>query len=378
MTISKLFEPIEIGPSKLQHRIAMAPLTRLRATHDRIPVPLMKEYYIQRASTPGTLIITEGTCVSRTAAGGFANAPGIWNTEQIEAWKDITRAVHEKGCSIVCQLFAMGRTANAEVAREEGVDIVGPSAIPIDDSSPVPKAMTLEEIQTSIEEFVQAARNAMEAGFDGVEVHGANGYLIDQFIQDTANQRDDIYGGSIPNRSRFVLDILRKTVVTIGADRIGLRLSPWSTFQGMRMADPIPQFEDIIVAADEMQLAYLHLVESRISGAEDAIGTDKLDFAYKLWSGPLLIAGGYTFAEARTLVDEQYPDKDIVVVFGRAFLSNPDLVYRFRMGLELNKHDRGTFYTHSSIGYTDYPFSAQYRASQQMDLLSQQAALESD
>ena len=344
----------------------MAPLTRMRATDERIPVPLMKDYYVQRASTPGTLIIAEGTSVSDTAAGGFPNAPGIWNAEQIEAWREITDAVHDRNCPIVCQLYSMGRVGNAKLAAADGVEVTAPSAIPIDEKGAMPRAMTLEEIHKSIEQFVQGARNAIKAGFDGVEIHGANGYLIDQFIQDTANQRIDTYGGSVQNRSRFLLEILNATVAAIGADRIGLRLSPWSTFQGMRMIDPILQFEHIVAAADKLHLAYLHLVESRIAGSEERAGAEKLDFAYNLWSGALLVAGGYTFPEACKLVDEQMPGRNVVVVFGRFFISNPDLVYRFQKGLQLNEYERASFYTQTAAGYIDYPFSKEYLASQKV------------
>jgi len=324
----------------------------------------MKEYYSQRASVPGTLIISEGTFVSLAACGGFPKAPGIWNKEQVDTWREITDEVHRKGCFIFCQIFAMGRAGNAEVAKKDGVSIVGPSAIPIEEGTPVPRSMTIEEIQQTIRDFAAASKNAINAGFDGVEVHGANGYLIDQFIQDTSNKRDDEYGGSVENRSRFVNEILKVVVNVVGAERVGLRLSPWSPFQGMRMEDPIPQFTDTIRKAAHFSLAYLHLVESRISGAQDHDGSERLDFAYNIWPGPILVAGGYTPAEAQELVDKRYSDKRIVVIFGRYFIANPDLVYRIKAGLELRSHDRSTFYTSSAVGYTDYPFSAEYLTSQ--------------
>lgn len=364
MSQSNLFKPLKIGNMHLQHRIAMAPLTRLRATDDRIPTPMMKEYYTQRAAVPGTLLITEGTFISAASAGGFSNAPGIWREDQVEAWRSITDEVHAKGCFMVCQLFAMGRAADVEIARKEGVDIVAPSAIPIDDGAAVPQAMTLEQIKGTIREFVEAAKNAVSAGFDGVEIHGANGYLLDQFIQDVSNKRDDVYGGTIENRSRLLNEVINAVADVIGAERVGLRLSPWSTFQGMRMEDPIPQFSDIINNASRSGIAYLHLVESRVSGAQDFAGSaDSLDFAYKLWNGPLLVAGGYTPSEARRLVDKEHPEKDIVVIFGRWFISNPDLVFRIEKGLELNAYDRQTFYNYMSAqGYVDYPLSKEYLA----------------
>ncbi|PMD45856.1 putative N-ethylmaleimide reductase [Hyaloscypha variabilis F] len=343
-------------------RIALAPLTRLRATASRVPTPLMATYYSQRAAVPGTLLLTEGTFISSTC-GGFANAPGLWLEEQVSAWKPITDAVHAKGCFIFCQLFAMGRAASVEVATAEGVDVVAPSTIPIDDSTAVPRAMSLEEIQQTVRDFVSASKNAIRAGFDGVEVHGANGYLLDQFLQDNSNKRTDKYGGSVENRSRLLDEVIRAVVEAIGVERVGLRLSPWSTFQGMRMRDPVPQFTDVILKAKRAGIAYLHLIESRISGSDDYDSHDRLDFAIELWDGPLLIAGGYTPEEARRLVDEKYPNKEIVVIFGRYFLANPDLVFRIKEGVALTPYDRKTFYiAESPVGYTDYPFSKEFLA----------------
>ncbi|KAK7398173.1 hypothetical protein QQX98_012456 [Neonectria punicea] len=365
MAEQRLFKPLKIGNLEVKHRIGMAPLTRLRATVDRIPVPLMKEYYGQRASVPGTLIISEGTLVSPSACGGFPNAPGIWSKEQIAAWRTITDEVHRRGSFIFCQIFGMGRAADAELAKKEGVTIQGPSAIPIDEDSPVPRPMTVEEIKQTVQDFATAAKNAISAGFDGVECHAANGYLVDQFTQGMSNKRNDEYGGSVENRSRLINEIMKAVVDAIGPERTGLRLSPWSSFQGMRMENPIPQFSDIIDKASQANLAYLHLIESRVSGSDDYEGSEGLDFAYKLWNGPLLVGGGYKLADAQKLVDKEYPDKEIMVMFGRYFISNPDLVYRFKEGLELGAYDRKTFYTsHSPVGYVDYPFSAEYLATQ--------------
>ncbi|KAF5964683.1 NADPH2 dehydrogenase chain OYE2 [Fusarium coicis] len=353
MSEPRLFQPMKIGNIKVQHRIGMAPLTRLRASIDRVPNALMKEYYGQRASISGTLIVTEGTLVSPAAGGGFARTPGIWNQEQVSAWKDITD-----------ELFAMGRAATVEVAKDEGIDIIGPSAIPIEGSPAHPRAMSLEEIHEMTDAFVTASENAIKAGFDGVEIHGANGYLLDQFLQDVSNQRNDEYGGSIENRSRLITEILERVVQAIGPERVGIRLSPWSTFQSMCMQDPIPQFTDIINKASRLNLAYIHLIESRISGSQDCQDSsgEKLDFAYDLWKGPFLIAGGYKLQEAQRLVDEEHPDKEIMVMFGRNFLANPDLVYRIKEGLELNPYERKTFYSSDVEGYVDYPFAVRKEA----------------
>ncbi|KAI8662153.1 Oxidored-FMN domain-containing protein [Fusarium sp. Ph1] len=359
---SRLFKPIKIGNMTLHHRIAMCPLTRYRASDEHVPTPSSQDYYGQRASVPGTLLISEGTFIS-PAHGGFANAPGIYTDEQIKAWRPVTDAVHAKGGFIFCQLWALGRTAEPDVAKKEGIVFCSSSDIALDSVRPRPKPFTIPEIHECIQVYAQAAKNAIEAGFDGVELHGANGYLIDQFIQDRCNQRTDAYGGSIENRSRFAVEVVKAVCDAIGPERTGIRFSPWSVYNDMRMEDPIPQFSDLIERLKPFNLAYLHLIESRIAGAQDveSSSTDKLAFAIDIWDGPLFIAGGYTPESARRLVDQDYPSKDIVVPFGRYFLSTPDLPFRIRRGLELNKYDRATFYTPKEIkGYTDYPFSEQF------------------
>ncbi|KAK6832910.1 NADPH2 dehydrogenase chain OYE2 [Apiospora arundinis] len=208
--------------------------------------------------------------------------------------------------------------------------------------------MTTEDIKQAVSEFATAAKNAIDAGFDGVEIHAANGYLLDRFTQDVSNQRTDKYGGSVENRSRFVHEIMKVVVEAVGPTRVGLRLSPWSTFQGMKMADPIPQFTDLIHKAKHLDLAYLHLVESRIAGADDAESAGEgLDFAYEIWDRPILVAGGYQAANAQKLVDENTPIKTSWI----------------REGLELNAYDRSTFYTNLARGYVDYQFSPEYLAS---------------
>ncbi|KAJ5725993.1 Aldolase-type TIM barrel [Penicillium malachiteum] len=252
----------------------------------------------------------------------------------------------------------MGRAAYSDVAREEGVDIIGPSAIPIEEGAPVPREMTFDEIQQVISDFVYASMKAMEAGFNGVEVHGANGYLLDQFLQDTSNQRQGEFGSSVKNRSRLLDCVIKAVANAIGPDRFGLRLSLWSVFQGMRMSGLIPQFTNIILKARKFNIAYLHLIEGRVTGARDNDSHDTLDFAYDLWTGPVLVAGGYTLSEARRLLDEIHPDKKILVVFGRYFISNRDLAFRMREGLELTAYRRDTFYAVGSpVGYSDYAFS---------------------
>lgn len=359
MTDTRLFQPLLLGKATLLHRVGMAPLTRLRASEGRVPNTLMKEYYTQRAAVPGTFILTEGTIISQAGCGAFPGAPGIWSEEQVAAWSTITDAVHQRGCVIYCQLFHMGRAANKEGARQEGIQFVGPSVIAIGPGHDTPEAMTVEQIQQTVHDFAAAAKNAIRAGFDGVEFHGANGYLVDQFLQSTSNQRTDAYGGSVENRARLA---------AIGADRVGFRLSPYSPFQGMCMDDPVPQFAHAIQCARALDLAYLHLVEPRISGANDndtasSASSASLDFAYQLWDKTLLVAGGYGSAEARQLVDKLHPDRDIVVIFGRHFIANPDLVYRLKGNIPLSPYQRQTFYSPGAIGYVDYPCSDMYVAS---------------
>lgn len=345
---------------QLQHRTAMAPLTRFRALDCHTPSEMMIEYYKQRASIPGTLLITEGTFIS-PRAGGYANVPGIYTEKHKAAWRKVTTAVHEKGSYIFCQLWSLGRTADPSVALDEGIEILGPSPIAVDQNARAPRQMSRGEIQAAIEDYVQAARNAIEAGFDGVELHGANGYIIDQFLQSNSNQRSDEYGGSIENRSRFGIEAVQMVVNAVGASKTAIRLSPWSTFNGMKMDGIIPQFQHFVKSLDPLGLAYLHLVESRIAGNEDVESDEKLDFAVQSWSGPKLIAGGFTPNSAHALVNEQRPHDDVVVVFGRSFLSNPDLPFRLSQGLQLNAYDRSTFYTPKGAkGYADYPFSDEF------------------
>merc|ERR1711939_1113390 len=358
---SRLFEPLRIGTMDLHHRLVMAPLTRFRAEDDtHVPLPFVSTYYAQRAAVPGTLLITEATFISHRAAG-YANVPGIYSRAQIEAWRSITSAVHAKGSYIYCQLWALGRTADA--AKAEGIEIVSSSANALDSAHAVPKEMTRDDIKQFVSDYAQAARNAIEAGFDGVEVHGANGYLIDQFTQDTCNTRTDEYGGSIENRSRFGLEVTRAVVDAVGADKVGIRLSPFSSFQGMKMDDPIPQFTHLIKGLKELKLAYIHVVESRVSGNADIESTEKIDFALDVWgkTSPVLVAGGFRPDSAKRAVDEEYKDQDIAIVFGRYFISTPDLPFRIQKGIDLTPYDRESFYIpKSEKGYTDYPFSPEF------------------
>jgi NADPH2 dehydrogenase len=364
---SKLFKPLKIGNMSLEHRLVMAPLTRFRADDQNVPLPFVEEYYAQRASVPGTLLITEATFIAPQAAG-YPNIPGIWNNDQIAAWKKITNAVHAKGSYIYLQLWALGRVANPDVLKTMPggpYPLRSSGNIPEKEGAPTPQAMTESEIKEFISLYAQAAKNSITAGFDGVEIHSANGYLIDQFLQDTCNNRTDSYGGSIPNRSRFGLEVAQAVVDAIGADKVGIRLSPFSPFQGMKMEDPIPQFTHYIKNLKPLNLAYLHVVESRISGNADIETTEKIDFAVKAWNktSPVLVAGGFKPDSAIRAVDEEYNGEDVAIVFGRYFISNPDLVWKVRNGVDLTKYDRDTFYkAKSQHGYTDYPFDKDFKA----------------
>ena len=344
----------------------MAPLTRYRANDAHVHTSLATEYYSQRASVSGTLLITEATFISPRASG-YANAPGIWSKDQIEAWKNVTDAVHKKGSYIMCQLWALGRAAKPEIVRKEAGEkaFVSSSSIAMEAGGEEPRALEEEEIWAFIADYAQAAKNAIEAGFDGVEIHGANGYLIDQFTQDMTNHRTDSWGGSVEKRSRFGLEVAKAVVEAVGSEKVGIRLSPFSTFQGMKMADPITQFSHLIEGLKKLKLAYIHLVESRVSGNADIEATERVDPLLKVWgkTGPVLLAGGFQPDSAKRAVEEEYTGHDIIVVFGRHFIANPDLPFRIEKGLELNKYNRNTFYkAKSPEGYVDYPFSEKWEA----------------
>lgn len=296
------------------------------------------------------------------------NSPGIWSDTQVAAWKEVTSAVHAKGGRIFCQLWNFGRAAHPGALAKAGHSLKAPSAIPFAAGGAVPEPLTEEDIQLHIADYVQAAYNAVHrAGFDGVEIHGANGYLLDQFLQDISNQRTDKWGGSIENRARLGLEVARAIIDTVGADRTAYRLSPFSDFQGMGMADPVPQFEYMARELSKLKLAYLHVVEARISGNQDSeCGEGRnVGFLVRAWdnTSPVLLAGGFTSEKARATVDETYKNYDVAIVFGRFFISNPDLVFRVQEGIPLTMYDRALFYiTMSSRGYTDYPFSEEFKA----------------
>lgn len=347
---------------KLNHRVVMAPLTRLRADASHIPLPMSTAYYEQRASVPGTLLIAEATQIS-PSEGGIPHGPGIWSEAQVESWKKITDAVHAKGSYIYCQLIALGRAADpGQLQADGGYELLAPSPIPIESGMQVPKALSENQIKKIIQNFAIAAQNAIRAGFDGVEVHGANGYLVDQFLQDVTNQRSDQWGGSIPNRARFGLDIAKALVDAVGPERVGFRLSPWNTWQGMKMVDPVPQFAYFVEQLKDLKLAYLHVIESRVINNVDCEKGESIDFLLDIWrdTSPVLVAGGYNADNLEDAVKE-YKNNDVAVVFGRHFLANPDLPFRLRHRIPLNGYNRESFYSAmQENGYADYPFSSEF------------------
>jgi NADPH2 dehydrogenase len=346
--MAALFAPLKISHSELKHRVVMAPVTRFRADNDRTPLPIMTKYYVQRASVPGTLLITEATYIS-AAGSGYENAPAIYSNEKIEGWILVTDAVHAKGSLIFFQLWAMGRAAKPEIllARESKGKLLARSAIPISSKDPVPKEMSESDIMQFIRDYAQAARNAIfAAGFDGVEVHAANGYLIPQFLEEGSNQRSDDWGGSIENRSRFGLEVT-KAVGAVGADKVGVRMSPWSRFQGMWLTDPIPQYSHFIQNLKPLGLAYISLTESRVDGTDDAVATGSLDAFLGIWgaTSPVLLAGGFNASKAGDAVRvAKTKSVEAAIMFGRLYTSNPDLPYRIRNGLALRGYNRDDFY----------------------------------
>ncbi|KAL0572973.1 hypothetical protein V5O48_008987 [Marasmius crinis-equi] len=369
-SLSNLFQPIKVGNLTLSHRVVLAPLTRFRATNDFVPlVPLVKEYYSQRASMPGSLLITEAAIIHRRA-GGYANVPGIWNDAQIEAWKEIVDAIHNKGSYIFLQVVGIGRIADPSVLHSEdgseSYDVVSASALPMA-GKPIPRPLSVEEIKQYAEYFATAAKNAVEkAGFDGVEIHGANGYLIEQFLKEASNKRTDSYGGSPENRSKFALEIVDAVVDAVGPTKTGLRLSPWNTDQETGDRDPIPTYSHLVRELKKFHpaLAYIHVIDPRIDGGhtdrdEASIGNRSNQFIRDIWtegnSGRRLIsAGGYDLKTGTELADA----KGDLVAYGRRFISNPDLPYRLKHDIPLNAYDRSTFYCPGSLdpkGFTDYP-----------------------
>lgn len=361
-----LFDPVQVGDLHLANRIVMAPLTRNRAP-DAIPTALMAEYYSQRASAG--LLVTEATAISHQGQG-YSDVPGLYGTEQLDGWKRVTRAVHQAGGKIVVQLWHVGRVSHNEL-QPGGGKPVAPSAITaktktvlIKEGVPTfvetsePRALDASELPGIVHTYQAAARNAVEtAGFDGVEIHGANGYLLDQFLKSGSNQRTDDYGGSIENRARLLLEVVRAVTAAIGGGRTGLRLSPVTPANDAFDADPQPLFDYVVRQLASLNLAYLHIIEGATGGPRELpdrpFDYAALKAAYRTagGKGAWMVNNGYDQALAGQAVHEGAD----LVAFGKPYIANPDLVRRLRESAPLNTPDKATFYGGGAKGYTDYP-----------------------
>ncbi|MFA5959435.1 MAG: alkene reductase [Tatlockia sp.] len=356
---NRLFTPFNLGGLQLKNRMVMAPLTRNRAIHaSDAPHALNAAYYSQRASAG--LIISEATQISPTAKG-YAWTPGIYSPKQVEGWKLVTEAVHAKGGAIFAQLWHVGRISHPSL-QPEGMLPVAPSAIIpkglktfIETGQfteiETPRALALQEIPEIIADYRLAARNAIAAGFDGVEIHAANGYLIQQFLSDGSNQRTDCYGGSIPNRMRFALEVTEAIVSEIGAHRTGIRLSPVSTVNGTKESAPTAVYFPLVHELNALNLAYIHVIEGVTGGEREFFGFDFASLR-KTFQGAWMVNNGYTRERAMEAVSSGYAD---LVAFGKLFIANPDLVERFEQNTALNTLDPTTLYGGSEKGYIDYP-----------------------
>jgi N-ethylmaleimide reductase len=362
-----LFDPLAIGDITIANRVVMAPLTRMRSQQPgNIPHALNAQYYAQRAGAG--LIISEATQISQQGQG-YPGTPGIHSEEQVAGWNQVTEAVHAKGGKIVLQLWHVGRISHSS-HQPGGKPPVAPSAITPTGKVftadwkqadyETPHALEITEIEAIKTDYRKACENAKRAGFDGVEVHGANGYLLDQFLQDGSNTRTDRYGGSIENRARLLLEVVDIAVQVWGKGRVGVRLSPYGTFNDMSDSDPIALFSHVIEQLSAREIAYVHMIEPRATGAggSDAVNEEApctSDLFRKLFKGAFMSAGGYTPETAKAVVESGQVD---LVAFGRFYISNPDLAQRIQKGIALAPYNRATFYGGAEKGYTDYPFAA--------------------
>jgi N-ethylmaleimide reductase len=371
---SLLFQPYKLGPLTLPHRIVMAPLTRSRARQPgNVPTPLMACYYAQRASA--ALIISEATQVSMQGQG-YAWTPGIHSREQTEAWRRVTDAVHEAGGRIVLQMWHVGRISHPALQPDNMLP-VAPSAITPAGNAFIenergegqlvpfvrPRALQTEEMPYLVQQYVRAARNALAANFDGVEVHGANGYLIDQFICSGTNHRTDAYGGPVENRARLLLEVVEAVSEIWGPDRVGVRLSPLGAMNDISDGDPETTFGTIAQMLNDFRFAYLHIVNPAIAALENGKPAGPreermLALIRKKYRGTLILAGGFDRDTAEEWLEQGKAD---LIAFGRKFLANPDLPERLRTGAPLNADNRDTYYGGGAKGYTDYPSLAQER-----------------
>jgi N-ethylmaleimide reductase len=356
MTSKALFEPYILGSTTLSNRIVMAPLTRNRAGPGFVPGDLAAEYYGQRASAG--LLISEATQISRQGQG-YQDTPGIYSQAQIHGWRKVTAAVHAKGGRIFLQLWHVGRVSHVDL-QENGAAPVAPSAIRAGTKTFVnngffdvsePRALELDELPGIVDDFRKAAANAIAAGFDGVEIHGANGYLLDQFAKDGANLRTDAYGGSIENRARLMLEVTDAVVDEIGAGRTGIRISPVSPANGVAATDPQAQFDYIVDRLNALDIAYIHVVEGATGGPRDNAPFD-FGSLRRRFANTYIANNGYDLALAASRLGEGKAD---LFAFGRPFIANPDLVERLEAGAPLAQIDPATIYGGGAAGYTDYP-----------------------
>jgi N-ethylmaleimide reductase len=353
----KLFESYKLGPITLPNRVVMAPLTRNRAVPGSfVPSPLAADYYGQRASAG--LLITEASQVSQQGQG-YQDTPGIYSAEQVAGWCNVTDRVHQRGGRIFIQLWHVGRISHTSLQAGGGAP-VAPSAIAAKGKTFVngtfadvsqPRALELSEIPGIIDDFRRAAKNALEAGFDGVEIHGANGYLLDQFAKDGANKRTDAYGGSIENRARLMLEVAKAVTAEAGADRTGIRISPVTPANDISDSNPQPLFEHIVDGLNALKLVYIHVIEGATGGPRDIAPFDYAALR-KRFSGAYMGNNAYDFELATKMLESGAAD---LIAFGKAFISNPDLVERLKKGAPLNPWDKNTFYGGGAKGYTDYP-----------------------
>ncbi|WP_164279922.1 alkene reductase [Stenotrophomonas indicatrix] len=364
MSDATLFQPYPLGPLTLANRIVMAPLTRNRAGEGLVPSPLASTYYAQRASAG--LIITEATQVSAQAQG-YQDTPGLYTQDQIDGWRTVTDAVHARGGHIFVQLWHVGRISHVDLQPGNAAP-VSASALRAQTKTFVnngfvdvsePRALDIDELPAIVDDFRQAAANAIAAGFDGVEIHGANGYLLEQFIKDGANQRTDAYGGSVENRARLLLEVTAAVAREIGADRTGVRISPVSPANAIStVSDPQPQYDYIADQLSALGIVYLHVVEGATGGPRDVAPFD-FDGLRRRFNGTYLANNGYDLQLASARVSEGKAD---LVAFGRPFISNPDLVERLKRGAALAALNPATLYGGGAEGYTDYPTLAEAHA----------------
>jgi N-ethylmaleimide reductase len=356
MSASKLFDPYKLGAVTLTNRAVMAPLTRNRALAGFVPNPLAIEYYGQRASAG--LLVTEASQVSQQGQG-YQDTPGIYSKEQVAGRRKVTDRVHERGGHIYIQLWHVGRISHTTL-QENGGAPVGPSAVRANGKTFVggtfadvsePRALELSEIPGIIDSFKRASANALAAGFDGVEIHGANGYLLDQFAKDGANKRTDAYGGSIENRARLMLEVSKAVAAEAGAERTGIRISPVTTANDISDSNPQPLFDHIVDQLNALKLIYIHVIEGATGGPRDIAPFD-YDSLRKRFNGAYIANNGYDFKLATEVLDRNKAD---LIAFGKPFISNPDLVERLKLGAPLNDFDKATFYGGGAKGYTDYP-----------------------